>query len=237
MSRMIDLIREVVHQELSCLRENALGVVTDIFPHEAADDDHNYEVSLRLKYEGLELARVPVAVGHAGVAAPLKAGDLVLVQFVNGDINQPVVTGYFYHADNRPPLHKADEILFEHRVSDDTINHLRFAADGAIFLQREVTKPEDNSTAKAGIKIDKDGNIEVQASDNIVITLTNDDKIEIVANDKPINITCKKLTITGEMEVSGETTIKARTTIDNAALEVKGAAGTTKIEGSTITGS
>lgn len=228
MSRMIDIIRQVVAQELSCLRGNALGVVTAIFPHEAEDDENNYEVSVRLKYEGLELLRVPVTAGHAGMATPLKVGDLVLVQFVNGDLNQPVVTGYFYHADNRPPLHKADEILFEHRVSDGTFNHLRFAADGTIYLQRDVKKLEDNSEAKAGIKIDPDGNIEIKAGEKIVITLTNDDTIAILADGQPITITCDTLTVDGKLEVNGETTI-------NADLVVSGT-GTTTISGSTITG-
>lgn len=235
MSRVIDLIRQVVAQELSCLRGNALGVVTAIFPHEAEDDENNYEVNVRLKYEGLELLRAPVSAGHAGMATPLKVGDLVLVQFVNGDLNQPVVTGYFYHADNRPPLHKADEILFEHRVSDGTFNHLRFAADGTIFLQRDVTKLEDNSKAKAGIKIDPGGNIEIQAGEKIVITLTNQEKIEIRSDGKPITITCDTLTVNGKLEVSGETKITAKTTVENADLVVSGA-GTTTISGSTITG-
>ena len=73
---------------------------------------------------------------------------------MNGDLNQPVVTGRFYHADERPPLHKAGDILFEQRLADDTFNHLRLAANGAIFIQRDVTKREDNSEAKAGIAID-----------------------------------------------------------------------------------
>ena len=79
----------------------------------------------------------------------------VLVEFVNGDINQPVVIGRFYHGDDRPPLYKEDDALFEHRLPDGTLNHLRFANDGSIYLQREVTKPEDNTEAKASIKIDK----------------------------------------------------------------------------------
>ncbi len=224
MSRIIDIIRRVVAQEVGALRSNALGVVTSVYPHAAEDDDNNYEVDVRLKYEGLELPRVPVNAGHPGFAAPLKQGDLVLVQFVDGDFNQPLATGYFYHDGNRPPLHGSDEFLFEHRVSDGTLNHLRFAADGTIYLQRDVTKPEDDTEAKAGLKITPNGDIEIRAGEKIVITLTQDDKLEINTNGQPLNIACGKLTVDGEMEVKKD-------------LVVSGSGGgKTTISGNTITG-
>src|SRR5262249_42356354 len=149
---------------------------------ESGSDANNYEVDVRLKYENLELRRVPVAVPHIGVAALPRSGDLVLVQFVDGDLNQPVINGRFYHADDRPPLHRADDILFEQRVSDGTLNHLRFTPDGAIYVQRDVTRPEDNSEARTGIQIDPDGNIQIAAGKKLVITLTVDDNIEIKAD-------------------------------------------------------
>ena len=199
MSRIIEIIRRIVHQELAYQRGSLLGVVSTIFPHESADDENNYEVNVRLKYEDLELRKVPVAVGHMGIAAPPKTGDLVLVQFVNGDLNQPVVTGRFYHDKERPPLHKAEDILFEQRTSDGKLNHLRFAPDGAIYIQRDVTKPEDNSEAKAGIKIDKDGNIELKTGTKIVIGLMNDGNIEIE---------CDKMTITGNVDITGDLMVR-----------------------------
>ena len=184
--RFLAIIQQVVQQELARQRTSLLGVVSTIFPHEGDDDDNNYEVNVRLKHEELELRRVPLAVSHVGVAAPPRVGDLVLVHFVNGDLNQPVISGRFYHADERPPLHQADDILFEQRLSDGTLNHLRFAADGAIYLQRNVTKPEDNSEAKATIKINADGSIEIKA------------------DGLPVHITCDKLTLDGNMDVNGD---------------------------------
>ena len=123
MSRIVEIIRRVVLEELARDRGSLLGVVTTAYAHEAADDENNYEANVRLKHEDLELRRVPIAVGHVGVAAPPRVGDLVLVQFLNGDPNQPLVTGRFYHADERPPLHREDEILFEQRVPDDPLMH------------------------------------------------------------------------------------------------------------------
>ena len=224
MSRIVEIIRRVVLEELARNRGSLLGVVTTVYPHEAEDDENNYEANVRLKHEDLELRRVPIAVGHVGVAAPPRAGDLVLVQFLNGDSNQPLVTGRFYHADDRPPLHKEDEILFEQRVADDTLNHLRFASDGSIFLQRDVTKPEDNSEAKASIKVDgASGDIEIKSSDAIVILMKNDGEIQVTADDKPINITASKMTVDGDVDINGD-------------LKVASNSGSTTISGHEITG-
>jgi phage baseplate assembly protein gpV len=223
-SRIVEIIRRVVLEELARNRGSLLGVVTTVYPHEAEDDENNYEANVRLKHEDLELRRVPIAVGHVGVAAPPRAGDLVLVQFLNGDSNQPLVTGRFYHADDRPPLHKEDEILFEQRVADDTLNHLRFASDGSIFLQRDVTKPEDNSEAKASIKVDgASGDIEIKSSDAIVILMKNDGEIQVTADDKPINITASKMTVDGDVDINGD-------------LKVASNSGSTTISGHEITG-
>ena len=224
MSRVVEIIRRVVLEELARNRGSLLGVVTTVYPHGAEDDENNYEANVRLKHEDLELRRVPIAIGHVGVAAPPRAGDLVLVQFLNGDSNQPLITGRFYHADERPPLHKEDEILFEHRVADDTLNHLRFAADGSIYLQRDVTKPEDNSEAKASIKVDgPSGDIEIKSADTIVILMKNDGEIQVTADEKPINITASKMTIDGDVDINGD-------------LKVASSAGSTTISGNEITG-
>ena len=224
MSRIVEIIRRVVLEELARYRGSLLGVVTTVYPHGAEDDENNYEANVRLKHEDLELRRVPIAIGHVGIAAPPRAGDLVLVQFLNGDSNQPLVTGRFYHADERPPLHKEDEILLEHRVADGTLNHLRFADDGSIFLQRDVTKPEDNSEAKASIKVDgASGDIEIKAADTIVILMKNDGEIQVTAEDKPISVTASKMTIDGDVDINGD-------------LKVASSSGSTTISGHEITG-
>jgi phage baseplate assembly protein gpV len=232
--RLLAILQQVVQQEVARQRTSLLGVVSTIFPHESVDDENNYEINVRLKHEDLELHRVPLAVPHVGVAAPPRVGDLVLVHFINGDLNQPVVSGRLYHADERPPLHKADDILFEQRLSDGTLNHLRFAADGTIVIQRAVSKLEDNSEAKAGIKIDPDGNIEIKAGDKIVITLTNDDHIAIEADGQPIRIDCDTLSVKGNVDIDGTLKVSQDTTVDTSVIV--GTGPKTTITGGTIQG-
>jgi hypothetical protein len=224
MSGIVSLIRDVVTQELSGRRGALLGVVTTVFAHSDKDDDNNYEVNVKLKYEGLELRKVPVAIGHVGFAAPPRTGDLVIVQFINGALNQPVVSGRFYHADERAPLFNTDEILFEQRVPDGTLNHLRFKSDGTILIQRDVTKPEDNSKAKTTIRIDgSTGDLEITAGDSIVLALKNDSEIDITADGKPLKVKCDKMTVTGDVEIDGD-------------LVVSNGAQKTTISGNNITG-
>lgn len=227
MNELLELMRRVVREELAARRGPLLATVTAVFAHEDKDDSRNYEADVRLKHEGLDLQKVPISVSHVGVAVPPRVGDLVLVQFLDSDLQQPLITGRFYHEDERVPLFKEDELLFEHRLPDGKLNHLRFGADGTIYVQRDVTKPEDNSEFKAGIKIDPDGNIELKTGDKVVITLKAGE-IDIKSDGQPIKIACDQLTIDGKLQVTGETQLKAK-------LKVGSGMGTT-IDGNKITG-
>lgn len=227
MNELLELMRRVVREELAARRGPLLATVSAVYAHEDKDDSKNYEADVRLKHEGLELKQVPIAVGHVGVAAPPRVGDLVLVQFLDQDLQQPLITGRFYHEEERAPLFKEDEVLFEHRLPDGKLNHLRFGADGTIYIQRDVTKPEDNSEFKAGIKIDPDGNIELKTGDKVVITL-KDGEIDIKSDGNPVKVTCDELTVDGKFRVKGETHLENK-------LKVGTGTGTT-IDGTEITG-
>jgi hypothetical protein len=228
---MLELVRRVVRSELARTRTSALAVVTAVHAHTAEDDENNYEVDVKLKHDDLELKRVPVSVPHAGAAAPARVGDLVLVQPLDGELQQSLVTGRFYHVDDRPPLHQEDEVLLEHRVADGTLNHLRFAQDGTIVLQRDVTKPEDNSEAKTTLRIDgASGDVKLTAGDAIVIELVNDGEIRITADGKPVGIACDKLTVDGELLVKGNSEVDGE-------LKVVTSGKTTTIKGGEISAS
>ena len=229
MSNVLELVRHVVAQELARHRSSCFGVVSAVFPHTAEDDENNYDVNIKLKHEELELRKVPLAVTHVGFAAPPRVGDLALVQFINGDLNQPVITGRFYHEDDRPPLHKEEEVLFEHRVGEK-LNHLRFAADGSIFLQRDVTKPEDNSEAKTSIRIDGGtGDLEIKVGDKLTVMMKEGAEIQITADGKPVKVQCEEMNIVGKVKITGDVNI------DGVFASKSGGTKTT-ITGSTIEG-
>ena len=206
MNTIVELLRRVVRAELAVRRGSRLGVVTATFPHQEDGDEHNHEVDVRLKHERLELPRVPISVTHVGLVAPPRVDDLVLVDFLDGDVNQPLVTGRFYHAEERPPLHAEGEVLLEHRVPDGTRNQLRFAADGSILLQQHVTSPAAeaaDSEARTSVRIDPDGAVRIDAEGRRVTVdcgqLTVNGDLQVVASDRTTT------TISGN-EITGGTT-------------------------------
>lgn len=112
MSTIVNTIQEIIRHEMRRLRVTELGVVEAVYPHSADDDNDNYGCDVRLKNSGLLLKRVPVATGHIGTAAIPNIGDLVLLTFDKGDVNQPIVIGRLYNDEDRPPLNNPDEVIF-----------------------------------------------------------------------------------------------------------------------------
>jgi phage baseplate assembly protein gpV len=125
MSTIVGMIRDLVRHELqSSVRFAEPGVVEAVYPHAADDDSDNYGCDVRLKNSQLLLKRVPIATGHIGTVAIPNVGDLVILQYWYGDVNQPIVIGRLYTDDDRPPLNKPNEVIFRlplHAADDDAI--------------------------------------------------------------------------------------------------------------------
>lgn len=112
MTTLVHTLQEIVRHEMRRLRVAELGLVEAVYPHAGSDDDDNYGCDVRLKNSGLLLKRVPVLTGHIGSAAIPNVGDLVLLAFDKGDVNQPVLLGRLYNEKDRPPLNNPDELIF-----------------------------------------------------------------------------------------------------------------------------
>jgi phage baseplate assembly protein gpV len=112
MGTIVSTVQEIIRHELRNLRTAELGLVEDVYPHSAADDDDNYGCDIRLKNSGLLLKRVPVATDRIGTVAIPNKGDLVLLAFDNGDVNQAIVIGRLYNDADRPPLNNPNEVIF-----------------------------------------------------------------------------------------------------------------------------
>ncbi|MCB9152039.1 MAG: hypothetical protein H6641_25060 [Caldilineaceae bacterium] len=109
---IVNTLQEIIRHEMRNLRIAELGLVEAVYPHSASGDGDNYGCDVRLKNSGLLLKRVPVATGHIGTAAIPNIGDLVLLAFDKGDVNQPIIIGRLYNDEDRPPLNKPDEVIF-----------------------------------------------------------------------------------------------------------------------------
>lgn len=112
MSTVLNTLQEIIRHEMRSMRVSELGLVEAVYPHSDDGDSDNYGCDVRLKNSGLLLKRVPVATGHIGTVAIPNLGDLVLLAFDHGNVNQPIVIGRLYNDEDRPPLNNPDEVIF-----------------------------------------------------------------------------------------------------------------------------
>lgn len=207
---LVSLIQAIVADLLQSHRTAELGVVTAVYSHESGSDKNNYECDVRLRDSGLELKRVAITTHRVGDVAIPNADDLVLVQFLNGDIHSAVVTGRLYHDQVRPPEAKPREHVY---VSPD--------ADESGIRRLYVELPKNNK-----LRVDDDKL--VLEMGRTTVTIENDGKVEVKSNDQDITISDSNGTNALEIHVQqGQVNVKAATkvVVDAAQIElVDGAA-------------
>lgn len=148
---IIGIMRDIAHKESQRIYSNELGVVTAVFSHSVESDRDNYECSValkdRLQPDGnpLELSRVPVATPHVGLVNSPRVGELVLLAFVGGDVNAPIIIGRLYHDQQRPPVSQPGELMLEN-------------------LQRVRIK-----VAGATIEIDEQGTVHIDGAQDVIV--------------------------------------------------------------------
>ncbi len=178
---VVDLIQAIVREELRRLHVGDLGVVTSVFPHSADGDRDNYECNVQLKNSGLELRKVPIATATIGTAAIPSVKDLVLVTFVCGDVNQPIVIGRLYNAEQRPPLNKPNEMVC----------HLPLDADDFDALKLALRSGGDNDPKRQ---------VELQMGPKLTLRLTDDDPLVLLETE---NLKLQ-VTAAGDVKIEGQ---------------------------------
>lgn len=136
---LVNTLQEIIRHELRGLRVAELGIVEAVLPHAAADDNDNYGCDVRLKNSGLLLKRVPVMTGHVGTVAIPNVGDLVMVAFDKGDVNQPILMGRLYNERDRPPLNHPDEVIFRLPLDEPDSKTIK----GAIRNHQDGSPPRE----------------------------------------------------------------------------------------------
>jgi uncharacterized protein involved in type VI secretion and phage assembly len=164
---LFETIQRIVRQELAQIRTAEIGVVSDQHAHTSGGDSDNYACTVELRNSGLVLKRVPVATPQVGHVAIPAVGDLVLVQFVGGDINAPVITGRLYGDDMRPP------------VNDDGKSILHLPADAG-----------DDDAVHVEVQSGSQRQIEVRLGSTLKLDLKDDDPVvEINVDDGKAKVT------------------------------------------------
>ena len=122
--------------------------MTQTFAADAVPPDH--AVTVELRDSGLVLPHVPVAVGALGFAAMPAVDDLVLVVFLDGDPNAPVVVGRLYTDDLAPPPEGKDGELTLGLPAGAAEPDLNLVVDGAepsITLELGATSSSSSTTS------------------------------------------------------------------------------------------
>lgn len=189
MEGIIEIMQKVAEREAQRIYTTELGVVTSTFPDE--DADGNYECNVRLKNRkqpdgsDLELRKVPVATGHMGLVNIPNVGDLVLLSFIGGDINAPVIIGRLYNDEDKPVKNKDGEYILQHSLKKG--GTLKMDADGVVTISGQegksiVTINDDEVILSTGdgkvtIKMESGGitldagtnNVTVKSSGNVTV--------------------------------------------------------------------
>ncbi len=192
MSTFVGVMSEVARRELAAHRSLALGVVTEAFSNSGGGGDHHLDCHVRLHGSGLVLQHVPVAVARPGLSALPRVGDLVVLGFLDGDVNGPVLLGSIHAADVPSPDAEPDEVVYvvpdeggDHRrleirlpndnlltVKDDTVTidmggtRLVIESGGDITLEAQG---DLSLSASGNLKLEAQGNVEIKASGNATL--------------------------------------------------------------------
>jgi len=210
MSDLIPMLRAIVREELARHRSTELGIVTEVFAKTGSDSPNNHQANVRLRSTGVELQRAAVAVARPGLSLLPRVGDLVVVAFISGDLNTPVILGSVYTDQMQPPEGDPLDVVYQppdEENADIRRFHLELpggtrltVGDDSVLLESGGTKVEilrdgDATIESAGkLTLKAQGDVVIEAGGNIEIKATS-------------NATLKGVATT--VEGSGEAKVKA----------------------------
>ena len=169
MDSIIAIMQQVAAREAEKIYTTEIGEVTAALPHASEGDKNNFQCSVKLKNRktadgsDFELRKVPVATTHIGMASIPNVGDLVLVQFIGGDLNAPVITGRLYNDADTPPVSDKNQVVL------DRVESIKITLNGGTTIE-----------------VDKDGNVKIEAKGDIIL---NDGSQGAARQDDPVEVT------------------------------------------------
>ena len=195
-SDLLPELRRLIREEVQALRSAELAVVQAQHPHASDGDSDNYAVTVRLRDTGIVLGKVPVATSRLGSVAIPPAGALVLVQFIGGDVNAPVITGTFYNDEDRPPVSADGQVIWNlpaDAAPDDALRLEVSSADkksivlklaSAVTVELKDDDPAVNIDVggNAQVTIDSDGTVTITSAQSLAMKVSRDLKLEAQGN-------------------------------------------------------
>jgi hypothetical protein len=212
-SALYDSIARIARHEVAARATASLGIVVETFAADDARPPRDHAVTVKLRDTGTLLPRVPIAVGAVGFAAMPTVGELVVVVFLEGDTNSPVVVGRLYHSDMNPPPHEPGALVF--RLPPDAEKP---AVDAEIALRED--EPRVRLALGEGVQVELTREKAVITMGKLSATIdgTGSGRVEIAAGkalvtmktDGDVAVTAPgKLTLEGkDVEINGSASVK-----------------------------
>lgn len=179
---IVEAMKEIAKSELGKFHMPELGVVTSIFPHSSEGDKDNYECNVRLKNSDIELRNVPVSTQCIGLVEIPRIGDLVLLAFINGDINAPVIIGRLYNDEDRPPLNEAEEVVYIPSYAENPkVRRVYMEFPGGMIFR--ITDEEvDVNAGDTKVVIQRNGDVIIESKANISVQADGDATLKSKGN-------------------------------------------------------
>ena len=181
MTTFVGVMSEVARRELASHRALSLGVVTESFTNAGGSGEHHLDCNVRRHGSGLILQHVPVAVARPGLSAVPRVGDLVVIGFLDGEVNGPILLGSL-HADGVPsPDASPDEVVYEVPDAGGSARRVQLKLPNG----NTVTVTDEEVTIDFGgtsVKVENGGGITLQAAGDISITAGGNLKLESNGN-------------------------------------------------------
>ena len=213
--KAVEVIKKIAEDEAKKLNIVEMGIVTSIFPHSDASDKDNYECNVKLKNRDLELRKVPITTQHIGFTYVPNVGDMVLLAFINGNINAPVVIGRLYNDENIPPVNEAGEIRCESPDPEKSglrRLYMKFPSGIVLTITDDELKAE---VGKSVVTIKTDGDVTIESNAKFDIkakgntTVTSDGDLSLLAQN--IKIESKQGL---DLKAGTEAKVEASATLD-----------------------
>jgi len=200
---VVSIVEAITRRELAAHRGLGLGVVTEVFTNGDGQGTNHLDVHVRLHGSDMVLQHVPVSVSRVGLNAMPRVGDLVVIGFIDADINGAVVLGVIHDADTPSPQADAGELVYEVPDSDGDRRAEIVLANG-----NTVTVKDSGVTIAMGgttLQVEADGNITLEAAGDLVFKAQGSVSIEAQAT-----ATIKAVGV--DIEASGQAKLKGAST-------------------------
>jgi phage baseplate assembly protein gpV len=205
-SALFDSIARIARHETNARATAGVGKVTSIYPADGVAAD--YAATVEMRDSGLVLPRVPVAAGVLGAAAIPAVGELVVVVFMDGDYNAPVIVGRLYHPDQN--LFKQIVLALPSGAEDPNLTlevdgtkpSVRLELPGSEVRIDIVEKEILIQVGEVAVTVQGSGGGRAEiAAGGSKITLKKDGDITIAASSSKLTLKANEIEIAGSSRV------------------------------------